>query len=217
MFRVLLLTQWKWSRLPLLAGAVAAFALPILSVRVPSTDSMPLRASALLLQVEEWGTWYGALAAAVGLLVGVSAWASDHRGGHVYALSLPIERWKYAVYKFGAGAILLLVPVMLMWGSALLVAAYIELPDGLHAYPTALALRFGLAIFVAYGVFFAISAGTPRTAGYVLVLVGGVLAAQLLLNAAGLRVSTLDPVLRFIAHWPGPFEVFTGPWMLIDV
>ena len=33
MFRVMLYTQWKWSRLIILLGTIAAFALPIISMQ----------------------------------------------------------------------------------------------------------------------------------------------------------------------------------------
>jgi hypothetical protein len=83
-----------------------------------------------------------------------------------------------------------------------------------------LALRFGLAVTIAYSILFAISAATPRTAGIILVTIGGVLAVSLLLGAAGagdMGVDLFEGSMERIVNWPGPFSVFTERWMLIDV
>ena len=84
MFKAILFTQWKWSKLVLLGVYLAAFTLPILSVRSVSY----MRESQWLAQIwinslRNWGLWYGALAAVIGLTMATTAWASDHRGGHV--------------------------------------------------------------------------------------------------------------------------------------
>jgi len=45
MFRVMLYSQWKWSRLIVLLGSVAGFALPLVSVHgAARADSSPLQA-----------------------------------------------------------------------------------------------------------------------------------------------------------------------------
>ena len=78
-------------------------------------------------------------------------------------------------------------------------------------------VRFALAAGVAYSVFFAISAGTSRTAGYVL---GGLLAVvggQAVMFAIGIDVNLVDAFVSMMLEWPGPFDVFSGRWMLIDV
>ncbi|UCG87539.1 MAG: ABC-2 transporter permease [Gemmatimonadota bacterium] len=221
MFRVILQSHWSWSKLLLGPGIVAAFALPILSVQQAGNLSDPQLSAwgtaGVLHEMEEWGIWYAALAAALGLALATSAWASDHRGGHAYALSLPVERWRYVLLRYASGVVLLAAPIVFFWLGALLAAAAIELPDGFHAYPTALAMRFALAALLAFSVFFSISAGTARTAGYILVPIGGLLAAQLLLTTAGVGFDPLAYVIGRLTSWPGPFEVFTGRWMLIDV
>ena len=221
MFKVILQSHWSWSKLLLGPGIIAAFALPILAVQEAGSLSDPQLSAwgtaGLLHEMEQWGIWYAALAAALGLAVATGAWGSDHRGGHVYALSLPLERWRYVLLRYGSGVVLLGAPIVFFWLGALLAAAAIELPDGLHAYPTTLAIRFALAALVAFSVFFAISAGTARTAGYILVVVGGLLAAKLLLNTAGAGFDPLAYVIDRLTYWPGPLQVFTGRWMLIDV
>ena len=214
MFKVILMAQWKWTRLSLLPAVVVGFALPILSVQHWESSSASWY---IISEAATWSVWFAAFAGVLGLLVGTSAWLSDHRGGHVYALSLPVERWRYVLLRYGSGALLLVAPIASMWIGALLATASVELPVGLNAYPNALAVRFALAVFVSYSIFFAVSAGTSRTAGYILAVIGGVVIAELLLNAAGAGGQLIDPLLNGVMNWPGPLEVFTGRWMLIDV
>lgn len=217
MFRVLLYSQWKWSRLVVTLGTIAAFALPILSVQGFSPDANPLRSGEILAAMASWGVLYPALAAALGLLVAMSAWAPDHRGRHVHALSLPLARWRYALLRFAAGLVLLAPPVAALLGSALLATRMATIPPGLEGYPVALALRFALAAVVAFAVFFAISAGTTRTAAIILGAIGGLVVIQVLASAANLQLDLLTPAQALFLNWPGPLAIFTGRWMLIDV
>lgn len=218
MFRAVLFTQWKWSRVAVAVGAVTAFALPLLTVRRAGLPGLTRFDTVWVLDaVEQWSMWYPSLAAALGLLVATSAWAADHRGKHVYALSLPVPRWYFALIRFAAGAVLLAAPLVMFWIGAMIAAAAAELAPGLHTYPHALAVRFALATFLAYGVFSAVSAGTARTAGYALAATGALVWVQVMLAVAGSEVSLLELIFDRIAIWPGPLDVFTGRWTLIDV
>src|SRR5438128_4089111 len=154
MFRVLLYSQWKWTRLIVALGSVAAFALPIVSVQgAARADASPLQAGELLQAVQSWGTLYPVLAAALGLLVAITTWAPDHRGRHVHALSLPLPRWRYVLLRFSGGAVLLAAPALAVLAGSLLATGTATIPPGLQGYPVALALRFALAVVVAYAVF----------------------------------------------------------------
>jgi hypothetical protein len=218
MFRAILYSQWKWSRLSIVLGVVAGFALPILSVQgAGRTDRGPLQTGELLDAVQKWGVGYPVLAAALGLVVAIATWAPDHRGRHVHALSLPLERWRYVGLRFASGVALLVPPVLAVLAGALLASASAPLPPGLQGYPVALAGRFALAVLVAYAVFFAISAGTARTAGIILGALGCVIAVQLLASAANLPLDLLGGLQIAVLNWPGPLAIFTGRWMLIDV
>src|SRR3989441_9800681 len=164
MFRAILHSQWKWSRLIVVLGTVAGFALPIVSLQgAARADRSPLQAQELLRAVQSWGTLYPVLAAALGLLVAIATWAPDHRGRHVHALSLPLPRWRYVLLRFGAGAALLAPPIVAVVAGALLAPRSATIPAGLQGYPLALGIRFALAVLVAYALFFAISAGPART------------------------------------------------------
>lgn len=218
MFRVILYTQWKWSRLIVVVGTVAAFALPLISMQgATASNRGPLQAQELLRAVQSWGTLYPVLAAALGLLVAIATWAADHRGRHIHALTLPIPRWRYVLLRFGAGVTLLAAPVLAVLLGAVLATAAATIPPGLQGYPMALALRFAIAVLVAFAVFFAISAGTARTAGIILGAIGALVLVQLLANLAGLELDLLAAVQVVVLNWPGPFAVFTGRWMLVDV
>jgi hypothetical protein len=217
MFRAILYTQWKWSRLVVLLGVLAGFALPVVSVQNVTAVSSYWAARTMLSSVQAWGTLYPVLGAVLALLIAAIAWAADHRGRHVYALSLPLPRWHYALLRFAAGAALLAGPVLAVWIGGLVATSMVTLPAGLHAYPTMLAVRFALAVLVAYGLFFAISAGTVRTAAYVLGVLGGVIALEVIANAAGANLHLLEKLVLVAVVWPGPLDVFTGRWMLIDV
>ena len=218
MFRMILYTQWKWSRLIVLLGVVAAFALPILSVASPEGPHPNVaQVRQLLADMESWSVLYPALAGALAVLIAIAAWGADHRGRHVYALSLPLPRWHYALLRFGAGALLLVGPAVALWVGALLASGTANVPPGLHTYPTALALRFVLALCVAYAIIFAISAGTTRTAGYILGGIAALVVLQILATAAGLPVSILPWLSDRLFISPGPFDIFGGRWMLIDV
>src|SRR2546427_13263800 len=107
MFRVMLYSQWKWTRLIVALGSVAAFALPIVSVQgAARADASPLQAGELLQAGQSWGTLYPVLAAALGLLVAIATWAPDHRGRHGHALSPPPPRWRRVVLRWCARAAL---------------------------------------------------------------------------------------------------------------
>lgn len=218
MFRQMLYTQLKWSLIALATLVVAGFAIPIFSVQHagilrPATPD----AAMLLTGVRGWGVAYPILAGALGLVAALTAWSHDHRGNHVYALSLPVARWRYALLRFTAGGVLILPIVVALWVGGLAAGSASTIPNGLHAYPTALAMRFGLAAFVAYAAFFAIASGTSRTAAWVLGVVGALVVLQIGLSAAGVHASFLPDALERLYTWPGPFELFTGQWMLINV
>lgn len=218
MFPVILYTQWKWSRLIVVLGSIAGFALPVVSVQgAASAGHSALEAGELLRAVQSWGALYPVLAAALGLLVAITTWAPDHRGRHVHALSLPVPRWRYVLLRFGGGVALLLAPILTVLAGTLLATWTATIPAGLQGYPVALAVRFGLAVLVAYAVFFAVSAGTARTAGIILALIGGVALVQIIANVANVDLDMFGKLQVAVLNWPGPLAIFTGRWMLIDV
>ncbi len=228
MYEPLLFIHWKQVRIALLPFAVAAFALPLLSIQglgaPPGASGLALDAYRASAALEIWLPLYPTLAAALGVTLALSAWNWDHQLKHVHALSLPIPRWQYVLRKMAAGAALALVPALALWAGALLATASVSLPEGLHAYPTQLALRFLLATLVAYALLFALAAGTVRTTTVVVlgltvfVILVGLLAAPLATLFPTLdRVNLAQWLMESLVEAPGPLEVFTGTWSLIDV
>jgi hypothetical protein len=129
----------------------------------------------------------------------------------------PSPRERLVLLRLGAGLVLLAIPLATLWIGCLLAVAGSPLPTGLTAYPNLLALRFLFATLVAFGLFFAVVTGTARAAGWVLALLVAWMLAQVLLSSAGSRADIVTPVLERLLTWPGPFDVFTGRWVLIDV
>jgi hypothetical protein len=218
MFRVILWSQWRWSRLVICLATVLGFALPILSVQGAAAGGKSgLPPDELLRAIQSWGILYPVFAAGLGLLVALAAWAADHRGRHVHALSLPIPRWRYVLLRYGAGLGVLAAPALAVLLGATLATGLATIPPGLQGYPVALAFRFALAVMVAFSIFFAVAGGTPRTAGIVLGLIAALVVVQLLASVANLQLDLLGSALRFLLDWPGPLAIFGGRWMLIDV
>ena len=217
MFRAILRSQWRWCRLVIVLGTVAGFSLPVLSLQGATRGPSAMPPDALLRLLQSWGILYPLLAGLLGMLVAMAAWAPDHRGRHVHALSLPLPRWRYVLLRFGAGLTVLALPVAAVLLGALLATATAVIPAGLNGYAWALGLRFALAVLVAFSVFFSISGGTARTAGIILGVLALVLVAQIIVSAAGVELDLLGGMQQAFLNWPGPLAIFSGRWMLIDV
>jgi hypothetical protein len=217
MFRAILRSQWRWCRLVIVLGTVAGFSLPVLSLQGATRGDGAMPPDELLRWLQSWGILYPLLAGLLGLLVAMAAWAPDHRGRHVHALTLPLPRWRYVLLRFGAGLAVLAPPVVAVFLGALLATATAVIPPGLQGYAWALGLRFALAVLVAFSLFFAISGGTARTAGIILGALALVLVAQILVSAAGIELDLLGGMQWAFLNWPGPLAIFSGRWMLIDV
>ena len=219
--------QWRVSRWPVVPFVLAGFGLPLLALR--GAQGIAARvpegpAEAILVTLQNWTPLFPLTAALLGVTLGLGAWSWDHRGNHVYALSLPVGRWEYALLKFAAGGVIMLVPVAAVLAGVSLGLAGFQLPEGLHAYPLAFTLRFLLAALVVYALSFALAAGTIRTALWVISLflswlIFGTLAVGFAHEVLGVEQlpTPLDLLNAALSDWPGPFHVFGGNWMPIDV
>ena len=218
MFKEILRTEWNWSRYAVVVTVVAAFALPLVAIQPTGMESQSLYDTTAIMNVmRRYSPWFGGLAMLLGLVFATTTWGADHRGHHVYALTLPVPRWQYVVMRYSAGLLLLCAPLAAMWFGCLVASAAAQIPTGLQAYPYALSLRFAFATVLAFSVFFAISAGTTRTAAYVLTVLLVVGLGQVGINVFGLDRNVIGWILDSLVVWPGPLEIFTGEWMLIDV
>ena len=207
MFRVMLYAQWKWSRLVVTLGTIAAFILPALSVQGASRDSgSPLKAAEILSLVQSWGVLYPVLAARARtagsdrhLGAGPSRSSRPRAVAPPAPLALrpaPLRRGRGAARGAGRG---------IAGGRGARHAPRRDSP-GLEGYPVALTIRFALAVLVAYAVFFAISAGTTRTAGAILAVIGGLILVQVLASAADVHLDLLTPLQGVLLNWPGPWR-----------
>lgn len=229
MFGQILYVHWRAARFALLPFVVAAFGLPLVAVQglgVPrgSTPEEAFYVWRVFDLLQLWLPLFPALAAGTGAAVALAVWNWDHRGDHAYALTIPLPRRRYALLKMAAGGLLLAVPFLAFWTGSLAASLSLTLPEGLHAYPTLLAVRFLLAMLLAYALLFALASGTIRLAvlsltGFALLVVVGALASDVLVEFfPALRGwSFIEWLFERLTRWPGPFEVFTGSWMLIDV
>lgn len=213
MYRMILFTQWKWTRAVVLIATILGFAIPLASLQ---TASSARSAADFVARMQQFGIWYALLAAGVGLLVALTAWAHDQRGRHVYALILPVSRARYVMMRLAAGLSFLLPPAIAILLGALFVTLFGAIPAGLTAYPLALTLRFFFAACVAYVMFFAVASATQKTAGIILGVVATILLAQYVLSLAGPEIELTQRVIELLFAQPGVFSIFSGRWSLVD-
>jgi hypothetical protein len=227
MFRSMLQAQWKVARWPVLLLVPPCALLPILMVRlaarlaaaVPFPD--PARDTIRVLHI--WVPLFPLLAIATGAAIALAAWQLDHKTDHVYALSLPLARWEYVLLKMSSASVILALPVVATFAGAFIAVHSVSIPEGLHAYPVAFGARFLLASLSCFAVIFALGAGTVKTTVYIFVfIILGLIAGDLLVDfvASALSLSHVSTPFDWISatlfDW-GPFSVFGGSWLLIDV
>lgn len=214
MFTALMRVQWKFTKGAALLATLFGFAIPLASVQIASENNAD--PAYLVVRMQAFGIAYALLAAGVGLIFANLAWSPDHKGRHVYALVLPVDRSRYAAMRLGAGVLFLILPALGVLVGSLIAVAVAPIPPGLHGYPFALAFRFLLASAVAFSIFFAVSASTPKAAGMILGMLASLLVVSFLLSAMSVDFSVLDRVGDLLFSEVGPLSVFTGRWMLVD-
>jgi ABC-type transport system involved in multi-copper enzyme maturation permease subunit len=216
MLRAMIRLQWKGSWHLVVALAVAALALPIVSVRTGwrgSGEQLPR----FLIELQLWGLFYPALAALTAVILAAAIWASDRRGHHIYALLLPIPRWRYVLLRYLAGLVLLLPVVLALWLGAVIATTSLDLPPGLRQFPHALAVKFGLALLLLFGLAFAVAAASRRAIGIGMKLVGLFIAVHIAVILLSPKTNLIWTVVTALSTWPGPLAPLGGRWMLIDV
>lgn len=225
-FRPMFSLQWRVAKWPTLALLPLCFGLPILVVRFAEQVTRGTFADPaidMLRVLHGASIFFALLSAIAGFTIALSAWVWDHNTRHVYPLSLPIERWRYALHKMLAGATMLAGLVAAVFVASLVVATTTNLPSGLHAYPVSFTIRFLLGALISYAVMFAFAAGTVRTTIriiviFMLVMVVYGLVAERLAQATGAYLpGPFELVANAVTSLPGPFNVFGTRWMLIDV
>ena len=214
MFLAMLRTQWRWCRGVVAPGTALALALPFLMLHGVGPTMLP---SDVMQGVGSWSNLFPMLAALLGLLTALGTWAPDRRGQHVHALTLPLARWRYVLLRFAGGVTLLAAPMLACLLGALIATRLTALPVGLAPYPWSLSFRFAVGIILAFSLFFAILAGTPRTAALVLGTLLLLVVADVGLAIVAPRVGIANDLVAAIMAGPGPLALFAGRWMLVDV
>jgi hypothetical protein len=220
MFRAVFYTQWKWTRPAILLAVLVAGYIPVEALRtMPYKDAGTYHIPSLVSSIGGASVGYQLLALAVAVVVAIASWQADAHRQHVYALSLPIARWKFVLLRFGAGAALLgivALAVALFGGVA---AALAPLPPMLHAYPIGLAFRFWLGSLIPFGLIFALLASNPKKVRLVVAGLATLVAVDFLLSAFG--VTETPVMVRWLVesmYSPhGPLTAFLSKWMLVDV
>jgi hypothetical protein len=216
----MLYVHWKTVRLGLLPFVLAAFGLPLMVAQQMSAwedDVQTMAASDALAGAFVWAPGFPLLAAATGVLLALSAWNWDHKSNHVYALSLPVSRQRYAMLKFTGGVLLALIPASALVLGSLLAAVSVDAPPEVRAYPFQLAGHFFLGIVIVYSMLFALASGTIRTTVVVLSILVGI---PILLSFGEVQAITGGPSVSFWvsqAFRYGPLRILFGNWMLFDV
>lgn len=217
MFLALLRLQWRESRLAILLLAAAGIFLPLASLNGVRHAADPWEAWELLRASATWSAWYPLLAMAAALVLSAGAWIGDHRSGHVYALTLPVARWRYLLMRYAAGGALLLAVGGILWLGATIATAPLTLPPLLHAYSGSLTLRFCLAGLTAFTLLFALNGLTPRAARLLVAALLVLVIAAAMADLLSLGIRPLGLTLDALLGPYSPLAVFRAPWMLIDV
>jgi hypothetical protein len=217
MFRALLWTQWRESRIGVLLLAAIALVLPVLSMNKVGPATEPWHAWDLLSASMRWSASYPIVALVAAIVLATGAWRPDHRTRHVYALSLPIRRSRYLLLRYTAGLTLLLGIGAALLAGAAIAALRVNAPPLLHTYPVGLALRFCMAGLVAYTLLFSVSGLTPRAARMLAAVILLLIIASLVADLLALGWNPIESVMDALLSPYSPLSIFRARWMLIDV
>jgi hypothetical protein len=211
--------QWRLQPQLVLVLAVGAFALPLMAAfyQPGSLDNVDQPVAPWLIGARQVGTLLPFLAALGGLVAASLTWSPDINGRFVYALSLPVPRPRFVMLRFAAGAILALIPAAGIGAGSAIGALAITLPEGIHAYPVALTVRFALATLTCFAIGFALIAAGKRVAYIVLGSMVAMVMTDVVLSAFEVRLGLTELLFKALADWPGPFSILRGRWALFDV
>lgn len=218
MFQRIFVSQWQWTRVAVLTLAVVSFAVPTALWRL--SEENVVQGMAPFAIIEAFRT-LGPLLTVISLLgafvVAVLPWTVDAETRHVYPLSLPVPWRQFIALRYAVGALTLLAPALALYLGGWFVIAQISLPDVLRAYPFALAVRYYLALLLAYSGSFALQYvfGKRATVAVLIFLLG--IGPLIYLLTLFVDRTVVLAVGRWLIEWPGPFAVFAEPWRLIDV
>lgn len=220
MFRAVLYTQWKWTRPAILLAVLVAGYIPVAALRaMPYKSADTYYIPALYHDITAASTYYQWLALFIAVIVAISAWQADGQRQHVYALSLPLPRWRFVLLRFAAGTALLGVVAAAVGLFGGVAAAIAPLPPMLHAYPFGLAVRFWLGSLIPFGLIFALLVSNPRRVRLVVAGVATIVVVDMALATIGVieKPVVFGTLVDAIYSGRGPLAAFLSKWMLVDV
>lgn len=219
MYRAVLRQQWMLYSPVVLIGTIIATLLPIAQVMLTGAASLEGGAEDALQMLSAQEVVVGGypmLAIFGGLVMAALCLQDDQIGKHVYSLILPVPRWYYLLLRLGAGLTLVAVPAIALWIAALYASTQVRLPEGLHAYPTGLAVRFALCASLAFCIMFAIVSSSKRTRIGVASVFAGVMLIAIILSILGYS-KLVETAFDRAFTWPSVADAFLARWRLIDV
>ncbi|HEV8599794.1 MAG TPA: hypothetical protein VGQ69_10575 [Gemmatimonadales bacterium] len=215
MLKAVIRIQWKACWHIVVALALAGMALPIVSVRLGWRGAANL--AFYLSQLQLWGLFYPGLALIVAIALATATWASDRRGHHIYALLLPLPRWRYVLLRYLAGLALIVPIILSLWLGTVIATTTLNLPPGIRVFPHAITLKFALTLLVLFGFAFAAASASSRMLGYALRGFGLFLAIHIGVLLLRPGTNLIASLVGILITWPGPLAPLGGRWMLIDV
>ena len=218
MFSQTLYVQWKWNRDFLAFFTALGFATPLIIMWIALPHFGFTSPRELVSVGGAIGAVCGGIAAITGMSVAWQGYNIDERGGHIYALSLPITRLRALWLRAGTAVITLIVPAMGIWIGGMVAASQMNIPATLESYAGALAIRALLTSWLVHACIFALRYSAGRKAKAILGIVAG--AVVLIVILITIVPSTREQIFRLgqlISSSPGPFGVLFGRWTLIDV
>ena len=220
MFRAMLRAQWIWSRSIMWFFLAAGFSLPVLTVPMTMRGTGAGSYNAGFVQAGEFiGLLVALTVSLAAVALALQNWSSDERGRHIYALSLPIERHRFLLYRLSGSFVHLGLVALAIWLGGLVATALLELPESLRAYPTSLAVRALLAAWLVHALSCTYFLATGARARLVSFL-GVVTVAVLLILPIGTFPARADLLLtgaRALVSPHGPLGILVSRWSFIDV
>ncbi len=227
MLRAVLFVIWRWTRWVIVALAIFAFAVPIITAAtLGGLDLRAVPVRDVLTTFAAGGLVLIPFAIVAGTSVAAAAWSMDQQLGMVYMLVHPVPRWYLVLLRFASGAVVLLVPACGLLVGALIVGGIGHGPELLRAYPVGLSIRFLSVMLVSYGAVFGLvgsmdtrgdQAQDARAALRAVLTIVTVVVTLVVLDRYVFKQAIADALLRFLVSRWSPLGVFIGRWGLYDV
>ncbi|HYV99021.1 MAG TPA: hypothetical protein VE967_16315 [Gemmatimonadaceae bacterium] len=215
-FGALLGVQWKQQRKELVV-------LTLLVAMLPSTILWTARNDGPIgpLWYQSIGQSIGAIGAVAAVLIGsllaLRPFAFDAQTRHVYAMTLPVRRRDYSMFRIGTGVVLSLFPTAGVLVGALVAVQALPSGIGLRAFPGGLAARFLLATVTAFAGAFALQYGLGKRATRWALVAVTTIAATELVGQLLLHTSLTTPFFQALVSQWSPLRIFVTRWTLFDV